>query len=305
MPSRSESEGKKNSEYDKRVNFVPMTYKQALADACRREKVLFIYLHCGKHHNTAHFCTNVLPRISDLVNNYTVPWGGSVEFSDAFKLSKLLDVVEYPCLAILEPSADPQKSSSELLEKIEGASAHENLERTVREVLDFHNNVIAERVSARVKHDERQQLRSDQDAAFARSVEEDHRRAEKQKNEEESKQRELREQQTYLEEIESKRANLVPEPQPNVDSGVKTTTVCFHLKNGKRFQRQFYLNSTLKELRDYVDIKLYDDNVKINSYNAILNYPKKAFGPDDDLDRTLEESGLAFRVILFIQEIED
>jgi hypothetical protein len=303
------SSGPEEDESRGRVEFCRKTYRQALASAARQDKLLLVYLHSGQHPDCGVFFSDFLPHVSTLVNDSMVAWGGSVEYTDAYRLSVLLNAATYPYLAVLEPPADARQANAKLVERIEGidaANASSNAESVrlrLNAAVESHAAVVAERVAARYEANERQRLRREQDEALERTMAEDRRRdAERQAaaDAERAAQEALADRAAAL---ERKRAELLPEPPADAPRG-SITTVRFQLGDGSRFQRRFPAEAKLRQLRDFVDVTLHDKECSIENYSVVLNFPKTTFGPDDGLDRSLAECGLVPQAVLFVQDMD-
>mmetsp|Transcript_26387 Transcript_26387/g.42777 ORF Transcript_26387/g.42777 Transcript_26387/m.42777 type:complete len:442 (+) Transcript_26387:132-1457(+) len=301
-------------------NFVDIPYREALAQASKEDKLLFVYLHCPQHPDTDRFCQNLLcsPGVCDLINGKMVAWGGRVEFAEAYRLSGLLSACTYPYVAILEPPASSKAVNAKLLERVEGQGEFATILFKLVRATDQHGSIIAERTAQRYEATERQRLREEQDQALQEAMETDRRREaeRKQKEEEEARlKREEEEEKRRVEEeaaksatekktlIDVKRARVMPEPE--YIKG-QVTAIRFQLPNGQRFQRRFKVNDTLENVRDYVDCELFDRESEINNYALVLNFPKKTFAPGDHEGNTkyLSECDMVPQAVLFIQDLD-
>lgn len=304
-----------DSEQTKLV-FSELPYREALAEASRNEKLLLVYLHSSQHPNTDEFCSRIItePRVAELINEHLVAWGGCIEFAEAYRLSTLLNAATYPYVAILEPPSDPSSTNAKLVERIEGIAEMPMLYDKINNTVEKFGRVVAGRASQRMEAQERQRLRDEQDEALRLSLEEDRRREEERRHAEEEARRaekEAREAERLAQEqamraeakkaetIASKRASVPEEP-----SSGPLTTIRFQLPNGSKLNRRFPTDTTMQVLRNYVDCELHNMDIPIVNYSVSLNYPKKTFGPDDDLSKTLEDNGLVPQAVLYVQNLD-
>ncbi|GBG31591.1 FAS-associated factor 2 [Hondaea fermentalgiana] len=311
----SDETNEAEAERDARPAFVNLSYRDALAEASRSERLLLVYLHSRQHPDTDRFCSRVLtePRVAELINERMVAWGGCVEFAEAYRLSVLLKTATFPYVAVLEPPSNPRDTNAKLVERIEGAAEFGVLYDKLSNTVDKFGTVVANRVAQRTEAEARQRLREEQDEALRQSLEADRRREEerRQKEEEERRVEEERRQKEeaaerakadYEEAVASKLASLPPEPPAQSDGS--TTTIRFQLPNGGRFNRRFTADTSMETLRNYVDCQLYEMDPSITNYSVSLNYPRKTFGPDDDLTATLQENGLVPQAVLYVQNLD-
>jgi len=309
-----DGEGGSNS-----IVFMEAPYREALARAAREERLLLVYLHSGQHPDSEKFVRDVLaaPQLVELVNTHMVAWGGCVELAEAHRLSGLLHASTYPYVAILEPPANSNSLNSKLLDRMEGATEFGKLFEKVKGATDRHGSTLASRAAARFEAEERQRLREEQDEALQQTMEEDRRREEERRQREQEelrKETEERIARERLEEeersivekkkraIEEKRAGIRAEPEKGEVDHV--TTIRFRLPNGSTFQRRFRADTTMGEVRRFVDCKLYDAGSDIVNYSLVSNFPKKEFRPEEDAGSTLEENDLIPQVALLIQDLD-
>jgi hypothetical protein len=215
----------------------------------------------------------------------------------------MLDATTYPYIAVLEPPASERSRKAKLVERIEGTAAPEIIKEKLKAAIDQFAGQIAQRVAARFEADERQRIRREQDEALARSMEEDRRREEERQQVAQAEERAQQEAQQRVTSLERKRAAIVPEPSPSTPRD-EMTTIRFQLGDGTRFQRRFAASTTMQELRDFLDVELFDRDLVIENYCVVLNFPKKSFGPQDDMNLTLEQNGLVPQAVLFVQDLD-
>ena len=103
--------------------FLPCSHADALREAKRAIKFLFVYLHAPEHEDTDEFCVKTLcdARVVALLEEHALAWGGDVTTSDAFRLAGVAGVrpSAYPYVALLQNAEGA--SGPELVMACEGA----------------------------------------------------------------------------------------------------------------------------------------------------------------------------------------
>ena len=103
--------------------FLPCSHADALREAKRAIKFLFVYLHAPEHEDTDEFCVKTLcdARVVAFLEEHALAWGGDVTTSDAFRLAGVAGVrpSAYPYVALLQNAEGA--SGPELVMACEGA----------------------------------------------------------------------------------------------------------------------------------------------------------------------------------------
>jgi len=103
--------------------FLPCSHADALREAKRAIKFLFVYLHAPEHEDTDEFCVKTLcdARVVAFLEEHALSWGGDVTTSDAFRLAGVAGVrpSAYPYVALLQNAEGA--SGPELVMACEGA----------------------------------------------------------------------------------------------------------------------------------------------------------------------------------------
>lgn len=236
------------------INFLPISYRNALLQAARERKSLFVYLHCNEHPNTDAFCREVLTSadVCNTVNNSMIAWGGDIDYKDAYQALFSFQVTEFPFIAILMVNGVGQSqqqqrfASARIIDKVEGyESSHMFLTR-IRQAMQQTAHAAAAQARAQREAAERARLLEEQQDELRQAMEEDKRREEEEKRrEEELKQQELeeerrlkleeeareKEKKELIENIENKRRNLLKEPD---ESDKNAFTIRFQLPEGTK-----------------------------------------------------------------------
>ncbi len=235
------------------INFLPISYKNALLQAARERKPLFVYFHCNDHPNTDAFCREVLASadVCNTVNNSMIAWGGDIDYKDAYQAAFSFQVGEFPFIAILMVNSVGQTqqqrfASARIIDKVEGyESSHMFLTR-IRQAMQQTAHAAAAQARAQREATERARLLEEQQNELRQAVEEDRRREEEERRkEEELKQQELeeerrlkfeeeareKEKKELIENIENKRRSLLEEPD---ESDKNAFTIRFQLPEGTK-----------------------------------------------------------------------
>jgi hypothetical protein len=115
-------------------------------------------------------------------------------------------------------------------------------------------------------------LRDEQKEEYDRTVIEDERRM---REIQEEKELELAIEMSRKMEIDDKRKNILDEPSSDYFN------IQFFFPSGRRVRRKFSDNSLLSDVRNFVDIYLIDNEIKIQNYNLVYNFPCRKFTYSD------------------------
>ncbi|KAJ6250091.1 fas-associated protein [Anaeramoeba flamelloides] len=283
------------------------TFKQAFNSAKEQSKFLIIYLHSPEHISTSRFCEQVLCNeniITFLDNNY-ICFGASVRHSSGFLLTSKFHVTTYPFLAIVTTNSSTQL---QILKVFEGKLKPYQLLTGLINTLEQHSAIItAQRTEEEEKKSSRE-IREQQDREYLETVakDEERMRIEKEKERIGKERRELELELERLEkerqldiakkkkekkelqkrQIEEKKRNLKPEPNPKTEEGVIRLRVIF--PDGEKFSRSFKKQWEMASLFDWVDIQ-ENNSIKPEKYYFVKNYPKTVFS---EKNITLEKAGI-------------
>lgn len=164
-------------------------------------------------------------------------------------------------------------------------------------VLERHGGILEEMRRTRAERESARLLREQQDAEYARALEEDREReraaeAEKRKREEEKER--LR---TLEERRERKRVALGEEP----DKGAGVASVALRLPDGSKVLRRFLLTDAMEKVFDWAEVHRVDIEVAC----LVCTYPRKSFKYPEDGGITVKEAGLFPSVLLMLEERGD
>ena len=102
--------------------------------------------------------------------------------------------------------------------------------------------------------------------------------------------------------IKEKRESLEKEPEKEKD----VYSFKIKLPNGKMLLRRFKKYSKINDIRDYLEVYFYDNNISIINYNLVLNYPTIKFENTKDVnDLKLINSIYTKNTILYIENLDE
>ena len=137
-------------------------------------------------------------------------------------------------------------------------------------------------------------LREEQMEEYERTVEEDRRRI---RELEEQKELEMVIELSKKMELDEKRKKIITEPVDNYFN------VQIIFPNGRKARRKFEDASRLSDIRNFVDVYLIDNEIKIENYDLVHNYPfmKFTFSENDEpLATTFSQKNFS----LYIQNLD-
>ena len=296
------------------IHFVQLSHREALRFAARQAKLLLVYLHSPTHQESELFCSQVLtaPEVTSYVNENFVAWGGCVRNGDAHALAEGVNVTSFPYVSLL----DSARGGASLVMSCDGFIDTDGLIAACQEATNRQSGSLNDARTRNAEVEAARRLREEQDAAFAESLARDAARAREQ---EEARQKEEEERARVAEEariaadlkrmeeeaeaarrdaIDARRAEKVgklrSEPGEDEDGVSK---LAIRLPDGSRAERRFYSSDRISDVYNFVDTL---DELDINAYSLVSNFPRKTFTRDGE-DLTLLEAGVHPNGALFVQ----
>ena len=114
----------------------------------------------------------------------------------------------------------------------------------------------------------------------------------------------------YLKAIQQSKDSFIKEQkesilkEPPIEEGIYFFKI--KLPNGKSILRRFLKESKLQNIRDYLDIYFYDNNIKIETYNIVLDFPKIIFTNTIDTNNLkLKDIINSKNIILYIENLDE
>jgi FAS-associated factor 2 len=304
-------------------DFLAASHRDALREAQRQLKFLFVYLHSHDHVDAHAFCADVLcdPEFKAFVDERVVCWAGDVRRADAHGLAVALRPSTFPYAALLQ-SVDGRAS---LVMACEGATSARDLADLMESASQAHAAPLAAARAARAENERARSLRDEQDAAFRESLEADARREaaaaaaaeEAARLAEEEARAAAEEAAAEAAAAEALRAReaLVARRRLEKSQSMKTEPaadaagvckVAVKLPSGGRRERRFLETDTLRDVFDFVDALDGDDAAAVGvKYSLVSNFPRRVFGRERDADVTLGEGGLAPQAMLMYRLDDD
>ena len=303
--------------------FLAASHRDALREAQRQLKFLFVYLHSRDHADAHVFCADVLcdPAFKAFVDERFVCWAGDVRRADAHALAAALKPSTFPYVALLQ-SVDGRAS---LVMACEGTTSAHDLTDLLERASDAHAAPLAAARAARAENELARSLRDEQDAAFRESLEADARReaaaaaaAEEASRLAEAEARAAAEKaaaEAAAAEALRAREALVARRRLEKSQSMKTEPaadaagvckVAVKLPGGARRERRFLETDTLRDVFDFVDALDGDDAAAVGvKYSLVSNFPRRVFGRERDAATTLGDGGLAPQAMLMYRLDDD
>jgi FAS-associated factor 2 len=292
--------------------FLAASHRDALREAQRQLKFLFVYLHSHDHPDAHAFCADVLcdPAFKAFVDDRFVCWAGDVRRADAHALAAALKPSAFPYAALLQSAG----GRASLVMACEGATSARDLRDLLERASDAHAAPLAAARAARAENERARSLRDEQDAAFRESLEADARREAAAAAAEEEASR-LAEAEAAAAEALRAREALVARRRLEKAQSMKTEPaadaagvckVAVKLPGGGRRERRFLETDTLRDVFDFVDALDGDDAAAVGvRYSLVSNFPRRVFGRERDAATTLGDGGLAPQAMLMYRLDDD
>ena len=291
------------AKYGRTPSFCPRPYRDALKLAADENRMLIIYLNSSQHPDAGPFCKDVLSTapFAAAVSECLV-WGAEVETAEGYCAMEALQVATFPFLAAVV--SNKSGSSVQIVVRIEGNASARTTLTALGKAKNYHATIVRQAEQRTSEAVQRRIIREQQDEALAASIEADRRRSEEvARAKEEGKRKALEEAnraQSRVNDIESKRARLSPEP-PKSKS---TASLRIQFPDGSRFQRRFEGAEELARVWDAVDVHIYDSSIEIENYTLSTNFPRMTYTKDESASETLVGVGLCPQAVLFVNDLD-
>lgn len=279
---------------------------QALRDAQREVRLLFIYLHEKNSPSCDRFCREVLTQDairSTIGDNFL--WSASVDTQEGALASRSLHTNSFPCFCIV---------------------AHHGSQQTVQLKLDRYNEAdefLAEIIDGVQRADQtlqynrerqntrnsRDRLLEEQNAAYLDSVRADQEKAEQRLREETERRQFEENQRRLLEEQERKlqrfaefrqnlRRTLPDEPQTN---DVDTIQVSIRLPTTEPIRRRFHRTDPAKLLFEFA----WTNSQVPDQFELLWGYPRKRYQYEQMGDQQINDVMSGNSETCYLEEIDD
>ncbi|KRY23645.1 FAS-associated factor 2-B [Trichinella patagoniensis] len=260
------------------------TYKDALNDAKRELRYLFVYLHSNYHELSDVFCREVLcnSEFVALVNSSGLFWACSTNTSEGVRVSNAMRDSAYPFLALI----CLRNGRMSIVFRQEGFSRAPELIARLRQTMEENDIHMLLARQERENSAMNQLLRQQQEEAYNEALRIDRENEKRQMEEEERQKQEMEELKRAEEAIKIKkeelqkerqywRENMPPEPEA---SHPLLRRIALRFPAGTRVQRNFLSTDSSLMLRQFaLTQKDCPDNFAIYSTN-----PKKLIYSEED-----------------------
>lgn len=282
------------------------SYKQALNDAKQELRFLVIYLHQNDQIDCSNFSSSVLPNsdvISFLNESNILFWACEQDTSEGNRVASALQANVYPYIAVIVL----RESRMTLVGRMEGPVSPVEFIRRLRLIFEANEAHLIAARAERIERSFNQSLREQQDRAYLESLRADEQK-EQLKREKENQEREQRLQKEKLEELEKAKQEALKKkkvemlariPQEPSIEEPGALTIVFIMPGGTRIERRFADFSPLSDVLDFVFCHPNSPNI----FEVATNFPKRVLSIEDR-DKTLKESGLQKREVLFINDLD-
>ncbi|KAF8765284.1 hypothetical protein HU200_008733 [Digitaria exilis] len=303
--------------------FYGCRFADALRNARRDGKLVFVYLHDPDHPYTEPFCRRTL--CSDVVVEFLdanfVSWGAVTGIGEGPGMVASLQPGSFPFCAVVAPVSD---ESIAVLQQVEGpvspSELVEILQRTIEEQgAAFRASRPDELAAAAIRsvrtaeEEERrrsaQRLRQEQDAAYLESLRRDQEKERSRKSLQEGAAKpragnQLRPRHPGQAAREpTKTTHVRASPQKETPASQRTepnTKIMIRFPNGERRQQNFRHTDTIREIYRFVDSLGIPG---IGSYQLVRSYPRKTYGHQQQ-GMTLGYAGFYPSVTLYIEQLQ-
>lgn len=294
--------------YGERPPCSEISYKDSVQLAISENRFLVIYLHSHLHDDSDKFCRRALlsPEVRGELSQNFVCWGGTMAHSEAYALAnEQLKPSSFPFFGVLLCKTN----AIYCIDRIEGSLDGPGLARRLSAARTANDQALTQIQRANTERRVFQDDRSMQDEAFQRAMEEDQRReADRLDRErleaEESDRAELERAIALSVELSAeaavsrKRIEIKPEPSA---VGPEVCTLRLNFPNGSKVTRRFELSCTIQELRDFVDVHIFETNMKFKSYSVSTNMPQRVFS---DYSMRLRDASVYPTSSLYVRDLD-
>ena len=273
-------------------------------NALQSHSLIVLYLHSPLHQDSESFCRSFLtsePFLQAIQGQAVVTTGLSVHSGQGAHLQNVLQVTTFPALVILQPS----QSTLTVLAKLQGKdSIQRHFLGTLQTAVQTHQVNLQEQETRRLLQQQSSELRRAQDEEYEAALLADQER-ERQKELEQIAELEEMErlqklEQEKLDSIEAARANIRDEATVTTNA----TTIRFCLPDGTKLTRKFEATQTLSDVRSFLTVHFFDNNIAISNIGLSTNFPRTTYNDDSDGARTLQDAQLAPQAVIMIQDLD-
>lgn len=247
------------------VQFFEGGYLDALSKSKEELRYLILIITSSDHVDMPAFAKVISnPKFLDYVSSKNIlVWAGSVKDSEGYQLANGLEVTSFPFLGFVAPSPKTSQSNTVVMASLLKKNGYdgyttESLVRSFDELMEEHSPKILALELDRRQRDSAREIRSEQDAAYERSLQQDRARQveiQRLSSIQEDEARRVREEETarllYVERLEQWKSWKAFElsTEPPVDG---STRVSIRLNTGERVIRRFNASDSVRTIYEFV-----------------------------------------------------
>lgn len=244
-------------------------YTQAFDLAKKELNFLLVVLLSPEDDDTEAFVRGTLlsEKVATYINdsrNNIIMWAGTVQDSEAYKVSKALNCTKFPFTALITHTSQDSSTSMSVVARISGLTTSTTFESRLRAAISQQAPTLEQIRSTRNEQQASRNLRSEQNSAYERSLAQDRERARQRREAEAAKVRAEQEEKAALEAEDRRQRNLEKwrlwrvqsiTAEPGAASR-DVSRVSIRLPSGERVIRKFDAKAPLEEL--YAFVECYD-----------------------------------------------
>lgn len=279
-------------------------------EAAHANSLLLVYLHSPLHRDAEKVGSLLCRDEIRAMLQQMVCLGVSIHTAQGMQLAQLLTAAAYPLLAVLQPS---RNNTMELVFKVEGPVLVQmpsvTLAQYLQNGLQRQQTVQAEAEARRMQREQENQLRAEQDAEYQATLDADR---ERQRQQDEERRRALEAEQAAQdaarqeeEASQNRLATAISLLRDEPTSG-DITRIRFQLPTGKKLDRKFSSDETVRVLRAFLTVHFNEHGPDILNIGLSTNFPRKTYNDESDAtgSQTLREAGLAPQAVLMVQDLD-
>lgn len=262
------------------TNFYRGTLTQALRDAQREVRLLFIYLHDKNSVLCDRFCREVLCQeaVRTTIGNNLL-WSASRDIQEGAQAAELLSANRFPCLCIIAHHGSQQTIQLKL-------DHYTDADECVAEIINgaqHADQTLEHNRERRNQSQSRDRLLEEQNAAYLDSLRADQEKAEQRLREETERRRIEEEQQRKLQEFADFRER-VKQALPSEPSSTEEDTiqVSIRLPAAEPIRRRFRKSDSAKLLFEFA----WSDSNVPDQFELLWGYPRKRYQYEQINDET-------------------
>lgn len=298
------------------------SYSSVLQKAKNDLKFLLVYLHSKEHDLSDNFVQKVLcsEKFTGFLSerrDELLFWGASVEYSEGFQCSDILQAYSFPFVSLLVYKQGDARNISGMKivlrqydfpelavssPQFNITAAVDNFVKNLELVIRKENALLLQLKQEKVQREMERSLREQQDQAYEESLRKDRLKAEQEEQKRLEEERRLELERQKEEALKERRAvcisRLKPEPEVGAENVIR---IVFRMPSGKRVERRFHKDDNTKVDDLYCFIGSLEEMDDVGDFNLCFGYPKVSL---DEKERLLKDvEGFGISAMLVVEEI--